>query len=141
MTSAHQTETSNRFDKPRTTGKGWGGGSWIRSSKRWAIYHRDGIECVYCGAGYTGAASLTLDHVVCRVNGGNNHESNLVTACNDCNATRKDMALDAFARSRGLDPALILTKIQAQTSKALNKAQGKILHAQAKAQNKAALAA
>ena len=56
--------TSNRFDKPRTTGKGWGGGSWIRSSKRWAIYHQDGIECVYCGAGYTGAASLTLDHVV-----------------------------------------------------------------------------
>ena len=137
MTSAmNTTETSNRLDKPRTEGKGWGGGSWIRSSKRWAIYARDGIACVYCGAGYTGPASLTLDHVVCRVNGGNNHESNLVTACNDCNATRKDMALDTFARSRGFDPAAVLTTIKTQTGKALDKVQGQALYAAARAANK-----
>ena len=138
MTSANTTQTSNRLDKPRTEGKGWGGGGWVRSAKRWAIYARDGIACVYCGAGYTGPASLTLDHVVCRVNGGSNHESNLVTACNDCNATRKDQALDTFSRSRGLDPALVLTKIQTQTGKALDKAQGQALYAAARAANKAA---
>ena len=132
------TETQNTS---RTEGKGWGGGSWIRSAKRWAIYARDGIACVYCGAGYVGPASLTLDHVVCRVNGGNNHETNLVTACNDCNATRKDTDLTTFALSRGLDPAAVLTKIQTQTGKALDKAQGQALYAAAKAQNKAAKAA
>lgn len=125
----------------RTEGKGWGGGGWIRGSKRWAIYARDGIACVYCGAGYIGPASLTLDHVVCRVNGGSNHETNLVTACNDCNATRKDTALDAFALARGLDVNVILTKIQIQTGKALDKAQGKALHLAARAANKTAKAA
>ena len=138
MTSANKTETTNRSDKVRTEGRGWGGGSWIRSAKRWAIYARDNVQCVYCGAGYTGPASLTLDHVVCRVNGGNNHESNLVTACNDCNATRKDQALDTFALARGLDPARILTTIQTQTGKALDKAQGQALYAAARAANKAA---
>ena len=67
---------------------------------------------------------------------GNNHESNLVTACNDCNATRKDMALDTFARSRGLDPAAVLTTIKTQSGKALDKVQGQALYAAARAANK-----
>ena len=141
MTSANKTETTNRSDKVRTEGRGWGGGSWIRSAKRWAIYARDNVQCVYCGAGYTGPASLTLDHVVCWIAGGTNHESNLVTACHTCNSTRSDLTLDAFARRSGLDASALRVKIATQTAKALDKAQGQALYAAAKAQNKAAKAA
>lgn len=143
MTSAHQTETSNttRSAKVRTADRSWAGGSWIRGAKRWAIYARDNVQCVYCGAGYTGPASLTLDHVTCRIAGGTNHESNLVTACHTCNSTRSDLTLDAFARRSGLDAGSLRVKIATQTAKALDKAQGQALYAAAKAQNKAAKAA
>ncbi len=98
---------------------GNGGGKWIRPTKRWRIYDRDGWRCVWCqhpvGTTIKGAwtcratrvppdwspAQATLDHVVPRSRGRtDNHESNLVTCCLDCNDQRKDSSAVAWAFAR-----------------------------------------
>lgn len=75
------------------------GGGWIRAEKRLAIYLRDRFTCVYCLQDLHDAKpfDITLDHVQCRSNGENNHESNLITACRSCNSARQDKPLTRFA--------------------------------------------
>lgn len=67
-------------------------GTWIRTSKRLAIYLRDRFRCAYCAADLhdSSPADITLDHLECRHDGGANHETNLVTACRACNSSRAD---------------------------------------------------
>lgn len=74
------------------------GSKWIRPEKRLAIYLRDEFHCLYCLADLHGAApsDVTLDHLVPRVDGGSNHESNLVTACRSCNSARQDTPLSRW---------------------------------------------
>lgn len=73
-------------------------GCWIRPAKRLAIYLRDSFRCIYCSADLHSAAptDITLDHLVCRADGGTNHQANLITACRTCNCTRQDKPLAAF---------------------------------------------
>lgn len=73
------------------------GMNWIRQEKRLAIYLRDGLACVWCGQAVEDGVKLTLDHVICHVDGGSNHESNLVTACHGCNSRRGDRPVEDFA--------------------------------------------
>lgn len=54
--------------------------------KRIRIFELDIFECVYCG----GFDKLTLDHLIPRSRGGTNDPRNLVTACQRCNAARRD---------------------------------------------------
>ena len=50
------------------------------------ILRRDGSSCIYCGrTPQNDGVQLHVDHVKPRVAGGSNEESNLVTACRDCN--------------------------------------------------------
>lgn len=74
-------------------------GRWIRADKRLAIYLRDSFCCLYCGCDLHGAdpRDVTLDHLVARVDGGTNDESNLVTACRECNCSRQDKPVSRFA--------------------------------------------
>ena len=74
-------------------------GRWIRVEKRLAINLRDGLRCVYCCRDLHGAdpRDVTLDHVVAKVDGGSNSETNLVTACRACNCSRSDKPLNRFA--------------------------------------------
>ena len=51
------------------------------------IYARDGSRCQYCGKHFS-TRELTLDHVVPRVQGGENTWTNLVCACVRCNARK-----------------------------------------------------
>lgn len=51
------------------------------------IYARDGNRCQYCGRPFS-TRELTLDHVVPRVQGGENSWTNLVCACVKCNARK-----------------------------------------------------
>ena len=51
------------------------------------IYTRDGSRCQYCGRSFP-TRELTLDHVVPRVQGGENSWTNLVCACVRCNARK-----------------------------------------------------
>ena len=74
-------------------------GQWIRTDKRLAIYLRDHMTCLYCLRDLHDAdpADITLDHLVCRSDGGANDETNLVTSCRSCNCSRKDQPLSRFA--------------------------------------------
>jgi 5-methylcytosine-specific restriction endonuclease McrA len=73
-------------------------GEWIRKKKRLAINLRDGMRCLYCCKDLHGAdpRDITLDHLVCKIDGGSNHESNLVTACRACNCARQDKPIARF---------------------------------------------
>ena len=53
---------------------------------RFRILRRDGFRCTYCGrTPQNDGVQLHVDHVKPRVAGGSNEETNLVTACRDCN--------------------------------------------------------
>lgn len=51
------------------------------------IYARDNNQCQYCGRRFP-TRELTLDHIVPRVQGGDNTWTNLVCACVKCNAKK-----------------------------------------------------
>jgi hypothetical protein len=51
---------------------------------RFAVFARDGFTCRYCGR-QSDTVALHIDHILPVVEGGTNDESNLITACADCN--------------------------------------------------------
>jgi hypothetical protein len=59
-------------------------GSWIRSARRYAIYHRDSFRCAWCLADLSETHGITLDHLA----SGSHESCNLVTACMQCNSLR-----------------------------------------------------
>ena len=67
--------------------------NWISQTTRLAIYLRDNLACVYCGAALEQGAALSLDHVKPWSKGGSNAPNNLVTACKFCNTSRGPRAL------------------------------------------------
>lgn len=69
---------------------------WCRQDLRLAIMIRDDFLCGYCGANVEDGASLTLDHIVARINGGSNKPSNLITCCSKCNVEKLDKPLTTF---------------------------------------------
>lgn len=66
----------------------------IGRGKRWKILERDDFTCRYCGR-RAPSVVLEIDHVVPRSRGGTNHESNLVSACEDCNGGKSARPLRA----------------------------------------------
>jgi len=78
------------------------------------IYTRDGSRCQYCGKAFP-TRELTLDHVVPRVQGGENSWTNLVCACVRCNArkggrtpSQANMTLIRAPRRPRRNPAITL---------------------------------
>ena len=82
-------------------------GRWIRVEKRYAIYMRDGFACGYCKRDLSQVSRVIerqLDHIDATIlgltKGGqairNNGQSNLVTACATCNASKADIAFATF---------------------------------------------
>ena len=71
----------------------------IRRERRLAIYLRDGLSCVYCGASVEDGAQFSLDHIKPHSQGGSNASSNLVTACTRCNCSRGDRPVAQFAQA------------------------------------------
>lgn len=63
------------------------GSAWRRTSAR--IIKRDGGLCQLRLPGCTYFADTT-DHIVARVHGGTDHESNLQAACRSCNSGKRD---------------------------------------------------
>lgn len=78
--------------------KSWKGMNWCRQSTRLAIYLRDGLACVYCGASVEDGAQLSLDHLTPHSHGGTNEPANLVCCCSRCNSARGDRPVATFAR-------------------------------------------
>lgn len=54
------------------------------------IFKRDGHKCQYCGHN----KKLTIDHLIPRSKGGKSSWTNLVTACQSCNAKKGDYSLE-----------------------------------------------
>lgn len=96
----------------------WQGMNWCRPSTRLAIYLRDGLACVWCGAGVEEGARLTLDHLKPHSKGGSNAPSNLLTACKRCNDSRGARSAAKFAP----DPAT-LKFVRATVKRALPRAE------------------
>lgn len=108
----------------------WQGMNWIRQEKRLAIYLRDGLACVWCGATVEGGAVLSLDHLKPHSKGGSNGEQNLVTACKRCNDSRGARSIVKFAAvvaeylNHGVKAEAILANIRKTIRRPLS-----ILHA------------
>ena len=66
--------------------------SGIGKRLRFRVMKRDGFRCVYCGT-TPDLKSLLVDHVVPVAGGGGNEESNLATACFDCNSGKATSAI------------------------------------------------
>ena len=56
------------------------------------IFIRDKFECQYCGS----KEDLEIDHIIPLSQGGNNEDSNLITACHRCNSLKGDKKLKDF---------------------------------------------
>ena len=107
------------------------GMNWVRLSTRLAIYHRDGFCCVYCGAaGEEHGVGLTLDHLVPCETGGDNHPSNLVTACFGCNSSKQALTTRGWLsrlRGRRVDASKVARRIRALVRKPLDRNEGRRL--------------
>ena len=105
----------------------WNGAKWIRRERRLAIYLRDGLACAYCGSGLEDeGVTLSLDHIIPVVHGGDNRTSNLVTSCRKCNSVRGNRSLEDFAiavatyLNRGVTAQVIIDHVRACAARSLN---------------------
>jgi hypothetical protein len=71
-----------------------------RISVRVTLYEQQGKKCFYCGQ-EIGWNSWTVDHLIPRARGGNDHFQNKVGACGDCNSKKSMLTAAEFA---SLDP-------------------------------------
>ena len=72
----------------------------VSTRTRFAVFDRDGFQCVYCGRGKDDGVQLHVDHKLALANGGTNDMDNLVTACADCNLGKSDKKLSAQTPKR-----------------------------------------
>lgn len=101
--------------QPEVT-KHYRGSRWISDHKRLAIYLRDDFRCQYCGEDMReyDPRNVGLDHLHCHVNGGNNHESNLIACCKSCNSRRGTKEWRDYATGGAVE------RIERQIKKSLN---------------------
>ncbi len=105
------------------------GSSWIAKSTRFAIYHRDNFQCVYCG-NKVKIGTAHLDHVQAQEKGGSSRYWNLVTCCATCNGMKGQKSVRSFKRylsSIGVEAEFTTGTIKAQLEKALDRKEGRRL--------------
>lgn len=98
-------------------------GRWISEKKRFAIYLRDGMQCVYCQRSVEsalGTAGCALDHVVAD---GGNTEGNLVTCCKECNDSKGGSSHESFCDK------LTIHRIESAIAKRIDENAGAARHA------------
>jgi len=61
----------------------------IPAGVRWRVFSRDDFKCIYCGA-KRGETNLVIDHGDPFSKGGEDEIDNYVTACQKCNAGKRD---------------------------------------------------
>lgn len=101
------------------------GGGWLPKWKRLAIYIRDSFRCQYCGRDLRAGSpnDITLDHLRCRVSGGKNEATNLITACRSCNSARQDKPWRSYATGGAVENIVnaVRRKINEPLAKAILK--------------------
>ena len=71
------------------------GGRYISVYVVEAVFHRDDWTCQYCGN-----PGDTLDHIYPWANGGSEHPTNLVVACQQCNSIAGLRVFTEFMRKK-----------------------------------------
>lgn len=64
----------------------------LSKKARFEVFKRDSFTCQYCGRSAPGVV-LRCDHITPVAKGGDNHITNLITACFECNAGKSDRLL------------------------------------------------
>lgn len=103
------------------------GSNWLPKPTRFALYHRDGFACQYCGAEKSETVKITIDHYIAVSVGGSDKASNLLTVCGSCNSSKCDRDIAEFLvslKKRGVDVSGLLPRIEKQLKKELDKAEG-----------------
>lgn len=101
------------------------GYKWIRPEKRYALYVRDELQCVWCS---TAPLRLSLDHLVPWCRGGSNHQTNLVTCCFACNARKGNHSLQEWVLTIP-KPEEVLARVERQRFLPINIHVGRELYA------------
>lgn len=70
----------------------------ISTRRRFEVFKRDRFTCQYCGA-HPPAVILHCDHIIPVAEGGTNDETNLTTACENCNLGKSDVPLSVVPKS------------------------------------------
>jgi hypothetical protein len=70
----------------------------VSKRKRFEIFKRDSFTCQYCGR-TPPTVILECDHVVPVAEDGSDDETNLVTACFDCNRGKSDVPLESVIKT------------------------------------------
>lgn len=88
----------------------------IHPKLRFQVFERDAYRCSYCGRhldalDVDAGEHLVVEHVVAIANGGTSDLTNLVTACNTCNAGKGTRHTERFAAHQ---PALDLQEATAE---------------------------
>jgi len=65
----------------------------LSQKRRFEIFKRDKFTCQYCG-GKPPEKKITIDHKIAKSKGGSDEDSNLVTACLECNLAKGNTPLD-----------------------------------------------
>ena len=77
----------------------------ISKRVRFQVLSRCEFRCVYCG-GLAGDVVLVIDHLIPVSKGGDNDESNLVAACEDCNQGKSDDLIVQSSPTNGGRPII-----------------------------------
>jgi 5-methylcytosine-specific restriction endonuclease McrA len=101
------------------------GRHWIRDEKRLAIYLRDGIACIYCGAKLEDGIILTLDHLQSRKFKGTNEPHNLITCCQSCNSSRQTTPIQKWVLRFGKKANKIMKTIEQKINTPIDVAETK----------------
>jgi hypothetical protein len=67
---------------------------------RFAVLHRDGFRCQYCGRSPQDGATLVIDHITPHCRGGKTVIDNLITSCFECNSGKRDVILKNHAGNK-----------------------------------------
>ena len=74
----------------------------MSNSKRFRILQRDNFKCAYCGK-VAAETELEVDHIMPRSKGGSDEETNLVTACFQCNRGKRDRNIITNKKEKGIN--------------------------------------
>jgi hypothetical protein len=98
------------------------GGVSISTRTRFEVFKRDEFTCQYCGRQVPDVV-LEVDHIVPRVEGGDDAFENLLTSCTDCNRGKAGVPLETRRFTPDLAEQAALLKEKEQQIRAYNEAQ------------------
>ena len=70
----------------------------MKTKTRFEVFKRDGFTCAYCGK-KPPEAILEVDHIIAKVNGGQDNTDNYITSCFECNRGKGKTPLTSLPSS------------------------------------------